>query len=159
MSAYAHFVSNRISQLLVAWSKPIEAGESLVETYFQCFPDRPKLVRRPDVAFLTAATIAGYGWDDPHVRLVPDLAVEVISPGDDWYDVAEKLGEYHGVGVPLVWLADPALHRVMVEPNPATGQKPTVLTVDEQLAGGDVLPGFVCRVGDFFPVVPSKTKS
>ena len=155
MSAYGQLTADGFDEHLKEWAKPASAGRVFVEATFLMFADRPRTVRRPDVAFVTADKVDAYGWDDPHIRLAPDLAVEIISPNDAWYNVMEKVGEYHDAGVPLVWLADPVERTVQVRPNPSTGGRPSLLIADDTITGGDVLPGFSCRVGDLFPTRPA----
>ena len=151
MSDIAQFAADLIDDVLDSWAKPAGAGKVFVESSFQCWPGRPRLVRRPDVAFVCKVKLDGYALGNPHVRLVPDLVVEVVSPNDALDDVFDKVREYHAAGVPLVWVAVPMSRRVLVEPNPDGGGKPAVLTADDSITGGDVLPGFACIVGDLFP--------
>ncbi len=54
------------------------------------------------IAFLTHST-----KDGGYVYIPPDLAVEVVSPNDSAYEVENKVVEYLGVGVPLVWVIFP----------------------------------------------------
>ena len=49
---------------------------------YQCFAHAPKLVRRPDVSFIRAGRLPGGELPKGHVRIPPDLAVEVVSPND-----------------------------------------------------------------------------
>ena len=128
-----------------------DAGRAFTRAWFQCFADRPDTVRRPEVAVVSVEKIAAYTFGNPHLTLVPDLAVDVLAPGRTWDDVREKRRDFHAAGVPLIWVADPLSRRVFVEPDPVTGQKPTMLMENDELTGGKVLPGFSCRVGDLFP--------
>ena len=51
------------------------------------------------------------------------------------------------MGVPLVWIIDPSVKRVTVfRPDEA----PVTLAAENDIDGGPVLPGFRCRVADFF---------
>ena len=156
MSDTAHFTANGINVELIKWILSGGAGQTFVESGFQCFSDRPKLVRKPDVAFVSKIKLDGYALGHAHIRLVPDLVIEVNSPGDALDDVFEKVREYHAAGVPMVWVAVPLSLRVLVEPNPSGGGRPFTLTADDELTGGDVLPGFSCRVADLFPSVKAK---
>ena len=64
-------------------------------------------VRLPDVAFVASGRFEG---DNPPVGfspVPPDLAVEVLSPSDRPRQVLDRIGEYLGAGVPLVWVIDP----------------------------------------------------
>ena len=151
MSDYANFVANKAKEGLDKWSLPNNAGESFVEATFQCFKSDPSLVRRPDVAFISAVRLNGYSWRNSHITLVPELAVEVLSPNDKNGEINAKLREYHAAGVKLVWHIDPDVRHVIVRPN---GGKPFLLTEEDELTGGDVLPGFSCRVSTLFPARP-----
>lgn len=66
----------------------------------------PDTVRAPDVAFVAWARIpverAGFA------ELAPDLAVEVLSPGDRAGDILAKVADWLNAGTSLVWVIDPA---------------------------------------------------
>lgn len=107
----------------------------------------PDTLRCPDVSFLSRARIPAGGIGPGLVEGAPDLAVEVLSPGDTVYESEEKTEDYLAAGVRMVWVVNPKLQRVTVyEP----GQAPRVFGEQDTIEGGDVLPGFACRVGDFF---------
>ncbi len=78
----------------------------------------------------------------------PDLAVEVVSPNDLYYEVEEKVQEYLNAGVSLVWVIDPEVRVVRVHRADSTA---AYLTENDELSGEDVLPGFRCRVRSLFP--------
>ena len=50
-------------------------------------------------------------------------------------------------GIMLVWLVDSEGRDVTVY---RPGREPYVLGSDEEITGEDILPGFCCRVADFF---------
>jgi len=113
----------------------------------------PGLVRIPDVSFLSWERLPGRAIpDQPIADLVPDLAVEVISRGNTREEMQGKLSEYFGAGVRLVWYVYPRpqpevwVHR-------APGQF-TVLTAEQVLDGGDVLPGFRLELATLFAARP-----
>ncbi|MGC1276029.1 MAG: Uma2 family endonuclease [Planctomycetaceae bacterium] len=104
----------------------------------------PDTVRGPDVMFFddgkSAAEIAATGYaEDP-----PVLSVEVLSPSDR---PARKVAQYLRAGVRLVWVVDPEIREVTVHRPDA---EPQLLDADAVLSGGDELPGFECRVVEFF---------
>jgi Uma2 family endonuclease len=116
-------------------------------------------VRIPDVAFVSLDRIPrGKFPEQPIPGLVPDLVVEVISPGNTPKEMNEKLKEYFQKGARLVWFVRPRARAVDVY-TPA-GQC-TRLSARATLDGGLVLPGFSIRVGDLFrkPEAPSRGKS
>ena len=115
----------------------------------QAFPDDPGRVRKPDVSVVLADRRRQLAAVDPvYLPIVPDLAVEVVSPNEVWSDLVEKVREYQAAGFPLVWIADPGFRTLMVHP---TGGDPFMLTGDQTVTAESALPGFSCRVSDLFP--------
>jgi len=106
----------------------------------------PDTVRGPDVAFIRRDRIP-----DPEptgfAHFAPDLVVEVISPGDRAGEVLAKVADWLSAGTRLVWVLDPARRVARVYRDDGTEQ---ILTADESLDGGDVVPGFSCPVGEIF---------
>jgi Uma2 family endonuclease len=114
---------------------------------YQIFPKRPNLVRFPDGSAMRWSQLPGGVVPKGHMRVLPDMMLEVVSPNDDAYDVQEKIELYLEVGVPLVWLVYPPTQRVFVH---RPGQSINRLTPSDQLDGGDIIPGFSYAVADLF---------
>jgi len=108
----------------------------------------PDLVRAPDVAFVAAARFQGRAPSRRYSELVPDLVVEVVSPYDTAPEVEEKVQTWLQAGVRLVWVIHPSTRSVTEYRSPREIRR---LTEREQLDGGDVVPGFSCRVRELFP--------
>src|SRR4051812_37398951 len=79
----------------------------------------------------------------------PDLVVEVVSASDRPRDVLDRVGQYLGAGVPMVWVANPEPRTLAIYR--ADDVTPVVLAADQFLGGLPELPGFRCRVAEFFP--------
>ncbi|HTG15260.1 MAG TPA: Uma2 family endonuclease, partial [Blastocatellia bacterium] len=77
----------------------------------------------------------------------PDLAVEVISPGDSYTEVEEKVQDYLRAGARAVWVVDPRRRTITVY---RSLTDITILTEQDELNGGDIVPGFTCRVAEIF---------
>src|SRR5437660_1455544 len=60
---------------------------------YQCFSDDSDKVRKPDVSFIAHGRLPGDRPPSGYVRIPPDLAVEVLSPGDIAVDVEQKVQE------------------------------------------------------------------
>ena len=106
----------------------------------------PDTVRAPDVAFLRADRAdlippTGYG------RTAPDLAVEILSPGDRRGEVLAKVEDWLTGGVSLLWVIDPK--RVTAKVYRGDGSISLVSSTGE-LDGEDVVPGFRCALADVF---------
>jgi Uma2 family endonuclease len=85
-----------------------------------------------------------------YLHCAPDLAVEVLSPDQNWAQFLDKIQFYLLNGVRLIWVFDPATSTVTVE---ALGEEARILRPGDTLDGGDVLPGFSVPVADIFAEV------
>jgi Uma2 family endonuclease len=118
---------------------------------YQCFADSPRTVRKPDVSFIRFGRLPEERAPEGHCRIPPDLAVEVISPKDLAYEIEEKVAEYLEAGVPLVWIVNPPTRSVRIRrPKTAANGPVSELSGDDVITGEDVLPGFSCKVSEFF---------
>jgi Uma2 family endonuclease len=115
---------------------------------YVCFPYRPRLVRKPDVSFVRNGRFPNDRPPRGFARLVPDLAVEVISPNDTYYEVEDRLNDYLLVGVPLIWIVNPDRRTVHVYTPDGTIRR---LTAEQELTGEPLFPGFRVRVAELFP--------
>jgi Uma2 family endonuclease len=62
-------------------------------------------------------------------------------------DVLAKLREYFRYGVQLVWVIAPEAQQIYVYDSPTQVR---ILTVRDELTGGEVLPGFRMPLASFF---------
>jgi Uma2 family endonuclease len=108
----------------------------------------------PDFIFIGAERLPADGsWLDGPFHGAPDLAVEILSPGDRPGRVLRKVLFYLAHGVRLVWVIDPKERSITVyAPDDFDGR---VLTGGDTLDGGDVLPGFSAPVDEVFPQRPA----
>ncbi len=107
----------------------------------------PDTVRAPDIGFVRQERIDAIGVPKKYWPGAPDLAVEVVSPGDTVYEVEDKVELWLEAGARLVWVVNPRRRTVTVhQPN----SNPVVLTAKDELDGQDVVSGFRVRVGDLF---------
>jgi Uma2 family endonuclease len=118
----------------------------MAETGFLLSRD-PDTVRAPDIAFIHKDHLPPYLPEDAFWPGAPDLAVEVVSPGDTYREVDEKAKVWLSAGTRLVWVVNPLLRTVSVYRS--VGDIAT-LTEKDALTGEDVLPGFGCRVSEIF---------
>jgi Uma2 family endonuclease len=104
-------------------------------------------IRSPDVSFVRSERfpegVSPAGFAD----FAPDLCVEVLSPTDRPLEMFSKLGEYFDSGVTEVWLLDMAARSVTVY---RAETQARTYGPEENLDGGDLLPGFHRRVADLF---------
>jgi Uma2 family endonuclease len=107
----------------------------------------PDTVRAPDIAFVHREHIPPTGIPKTFWSGAPDLAVEVLSPGDTVAEVNEKVGEWLSAGVSAVWVVNPKRRSVTVY---RSLKDTRTLLEDDELEGLDVVPDFRCRVADIF---------
>src|SRR5207302_1787339 len=113
----------------------------------QCFPAKPKQVRMPDAAFVSAGRLPEDGTPDGYIKIAPDIAVEVISPNEEYEEVEEKVAEYRSAGVKLIWVISPKSKTVLIRRLDGTC---TEVGEAGTLSGENVLPGFTCTVAELF---------
>jgi Uma2 family endonuclease len=143
-------VAVSIASLLVShlnvFALPRKLGIALSEPLLRLMPGGDQ--RRPDVAF-----VAYERWPEAEVpegdpwEVVPNLAVEVVSPSNTIQDMVDKIDEYFEAGVSLVWLILPKQRRVYVYESPL---QLSVLSAEGEFDGGDVLSGFRLKVAALF---------
>ena len=104
-------------------------------------------VRSPDVSFVARGRFPGEVIPEGFSPILPDLAVEILSPEDRSRFVLEKVGEYLDAGVPLVWVIDPKARNASIYRSLTNVR---TLTEKDELVGEDVLPGLHCRLGEIF---------
>jgi Uma2 family endonuclease len=117
-------------------------------------PDGKDTVLAPDVAFIAAARVPTE-LPDGYVPFAPDLAVEVVSPGNAKEEISMKIEAYLRYGTRLVWIVYPKQQKIHVyRPNAATGEASLkFLYLDDTLDGEDVLPGFKLPLRELFGII------
>jgi Uma2 family endonuclease len=105
----------------------------------------PDTVRAPDVAFVTAARLPGRPPAE-FMNGAPDLAIEVVSPSDDWKAVDRKAGEFIAAGACAVWAIDPGNEMAKVYARDGA----RVLARGEVLACPELLADFELRLPDLW---------
>lgn len=140
-------VALEIGRLIANHAKPRRLGTThAAETGFIVERDSDT-VRAADVGFVKHERVLLIVNPGRLIPFAPDLAVEVLSPNDRRGEVEEKVAMCLAAGSQVVWTVDRGLRSVTVY---RPGVAPVVLRPDDEIDGGDVIPGFVCRVADFF---------
>jgi Uma2 family endonuclease len=107
----------------------------------------PDTVRGPDVSYWSHETLPKDHEPVVYANVPPDLIVEVMSPNDADRHLTRKIREYFTMGVRMAWVVDPLTRTVTVYRQPGEGR---TLWDDATINGEDALPGFSCKVADFF---------
>ncbi len=125
-------------------------GYVVVESGFHPAGERHTLLL-PDVAFFRMGKLP-----DPDTErfgpAMPDLAIEVRSPGDTLDELRRKAAVYLANGTTLVWIVSPAEKGVEVcRAGADAGLDIEFVGADGSLSGEDVLPGFELDLKLLFP--------
>jgi Uma2 family endonuclease len=108
----------------------------------------PDTVRAPDLAFVRRERIPESGIPTGFWPGAPDLAAEVVSPGDTYEEVDAKVAAWLHAGAELVWVVNPRPRTVAVHSGEGEVK---ILSATDELTGGTVIPGFACPVAELFP--------
>jgi Uma2 family endonuclease len=107
----------------------------------------PDSVRAADVSFVARQRLLLITNPEEYVPFAPDLAVEVLAPDDRHQEIQDKVQVWLAAGTQIVWTVDPESRTVVVH---RRGAKPVTLREEDEIDAGDVIPGFRCRVAEFF---------
>ena len=129
-----HVTAHRLGKVLAA------------EVGFKLSSD-PDTVLAPDVSFIRQEELDRLGPTKKFWPGAPDLAVEVMSPGDTARAMQEKARLWLAHGARMVWVVGPTRRAVSVY---KPGMEAAVLKEGDALDGHEVVPGFCCAVAEIF---------
>ncbi|GGM93906.1 hypothetical protein GCM10007092_04060 [Thermus composti] len=127
------------------WLEETRLGVAGVEGGFVLRRD-PDRVRSPDVWYLSRERLEAIAREGFYEG-APDLAVEVVSPGEEALGLLAKVLDYLEAGAKAVWLVYPELKAAEVYGPDGRGR---LLGLGEALEGGEVLPGFRLPLSELF---------
>lgn len=148
MGARESGLTSYLHELLAPFTRKNQLGLSYMEMLFLIGGPR-NLQRRPDVSYVSfqrwpkgKPVPATNAWD-----VVPDLAVEIVSPTNGANEIIEKVEDYFTCGVRRVWVLYPLVSKVYDYASPTSVR---ILTRAEILPGGELLPGFELPLAELF---------
>ena len=145
--AHEAVVVNLIA-LLAPYVRMRKLGRVLGSNTLYVLPSGNK--RRPDVSFVSSGRLPSKETASaPFLNLVPDLAVEVVSPRDTPRSVLDRVGQYLQAGVRLIWVIDPERRQAVVHRSLSQVRE---ITENGELDGEDVIPGFRCQLAELFDI-------
>lgn len=104
----------------------------------------PDTVRAPDVGFVSRERVVATHGFFPGA---PDLAIEVVSPGDTYSEVDAKVLDWLRAGARMVIVIDPQKKSAVVH---RSVNETLRVGVDGILDGGDVVPGWKLPLAELF---------
>ena len=139
--------AKRLGKPLEQFVSDHDLGEAFTtEIGFQLTND-PDTVLGPDISFISkerlksAGEVTGF-WQGP-----PDLAVEVLSPGDRRGKVNKKILQWLGFGTRQVWIVDPKHSTVTIYRSETDA---TTFSGSDYLESQDLFPGFRISLDQIF---------
>jgi Uma2 family endonuclease len=146
MSARASLLAGVIVHLIWTFLNEKDLGVVFgADGMMRTFPDQ---VRIPDVSFFSWDRYSEDEVPDEGVSsFLPNLAVEVLSPGNTKGEMERKLRDYFLAGIELVWVIDPKTQTAKAYTSPEDVQR---IGKTGCLDGGTVLPGFRLSLKDLF---------
>lgn len=157
MSELSHWVGNQLWLELNRFVDQQKIGlvfRGSEDLGYQCFPEKPNQVRKPDVSFLrrdmSKFFLRSHGW----IPEVPELIVEVVSPEDKFLNIDARIADFIDAGTKLLWVVNPFLETAeIIHPD---GRRQFIRN-DGILDGEDVLPGFKLPLSSILPPKPKTT--
>lgn len=130
---------------LKLWVRTERLGRVYVETGY-VLQRNPDIVRSPDVSFMEISRLPQGRSQSGFLEGAPTLAVEVVSPGDSWSEVEEKVRLYLENGSTAVWIVEPEAQTVTVR----TLESARTYGAQSTLRGEPALPAFEIELREVF---------
>ncbi len=137
------YIIQMLSGFLFVFLRQNPLGYALIEARYRLPGQDNDII--PDLSFVpkTRGPLVSSG----PAPYMPDLAVEAQSEGQSDKFMLDEAQLYLANGTRMVWIIDST--RQIVEVLTATDRR--LLTANDLLTGGDVLPGFSVPVRELFP--------
>lgn len=149
-----HPPDDKHGDIVLNLSKAVAGSLSPTDATYASFEVGLLTMRNPDTVRFPALSVFTSGdrfagIDEIFVRDVPALVIEIVSTNDRRTTIAERVYEYHRLGVDKVWIADPHSQAMTVLRRESA---PMTFSGDERLSDFALLPGFEMRARDLFAV-------
>ena len=111
----------------------------------------PDTVLGPDIAFISTQRLKEMGEVTVYCPGPPDLAVEVLSPGDRPGKISKKIARYFNAGTKQVWTVDRKRNTITIY---RSETDTTTFSGSDYLEAQDLLPGFRISLERIFGPTP-----
>jgi Uma2 family endonuclease len=98
--------------LLSAWAQG--KGRVVIEWAIKLTRDRQNWVLVPDMTYLSYSRLAADWFADEACPVIPELVIEIISPGQTFGEIAQKATDYLEAGVSRVWVVDTRAKMIVI---------------------------------------------
>lgn len=145
-------VINKLYSNLIIYLETNPLGLLFTNTAFELNPKNAPL---PDLGFVSEQRLATINYDNA-IPGAPDLAVEVLSRTDTFFEADDKVERYLKAGTRLVWVINPRGKYVLVYR--LNSPDVQLLNPKDELDGEDVIAGFKLSVSKLFDYQQSSNK-
>ncbi len=139
-----NFIVQNLLSVLDGLNKRNKNGRWIFGSEFQLNSNRRVI---PDLALLMAPKPILLDTNRTPIEMIPDLAIEVISPSETAIDVERKITAYLEAGVSEVWTLYPELQHIYIYANGS----PKLLKAGD-LVESTLLTGWSCPVSEIFAI-------
>lgn len=140
-------ICSKVTILLGNWARQQGTGRVLSSEAGLITARDPDTVRGVDVLYFAFERVPRGREPESFAEIPPNLAVEVIGKGQGWNKMTEKVAEYLRMGVDRAWILDPRNRTLHVFQQ---NEPPREYREGDTVGGDPALPGFSCKVGEFF---------
>lgn len=123
----------RLTAALIEFASARNLGQVFTESGYRLSPGT---VRGPDISFVRQSRLQD---PDEYFQGGPDLAVEIVSPGDDASDLRQKIKQYLDAGTSVVWVIYQRSRQLEIHTADKTIR---TLGIEDTLEAPQILPGF-----------------
>lgn len=106
-------IASRLAHALETYAERQAGGGGTVIPDADLIVDERNTYVSPDIMYFAGDRFSASDPDE-RIRILPDLVVEILSPGTEDYDRTGKQALYARLGIPQYWIAD-AAQRTMAE--------------------------------------------
>jgi Uma2 family endonuclease len=138
-------VAGLLYAALLAFGELHNLGWAMYTPGVKPFPNQSS-VYFPDAAFFSITQLQDPYTND-FIPFSPDIAIEVVSPGNLKEEIASKVLDYLDTGSRLVWVVYPQRRNVIIY---RVNKTFDVVEDGQELSGEDVLPGFTYPLNKLF---------
>ncbi len=159
MSTYSKLIANKLMRILGPFAEQQGLGNVVMEMKFRLpLPEDADRNQIPDLAFVSYARWSADRPLDPKSDawdVVPELAVEVVSPSDLADPLLSKMEEYFRAGVSRVWIVYPETRKIYRYSDPET----IAVFGAEAIMTDDLFPELQIPIAKLFVPVQSSDRS
>lgn len=147
-------VSDRIARMLSEWNEISGLGEAVTTPGIIPFDDDNII---PDLVWISHERLAAGLGDDGKLHVLPELIVEVLSPGvaNERRDRTDKLAVYGRQAVHEYWIVDRKTRMIEVYRTTGSALEHATTVGESETLASPLLPGFALDLARIFRNVPS----